>query len=196
MLITVSVLILSIVAHEVAHGIAALWQGDPTAKYAGRLTLNPISHIDPIGSIVVPIICAVSGAGFIFGWAKPVPINPYNFRNARWGEAMVAAAGPLTNILIALVFIGFLKFFTLGPAFAQLALSAIIINTVLAIFNLIPIPPLDGSKILFSILPQEYYKFKTWVEQKGFLISIVVVLVVWHYMSPFINWLLAWLLVL
>lgn len=184
-IITLAILILSIIAHEVAHGIAALWQGDPTAKYAGRLTLNPIPHIDPIGSVVVPLICAVISPGFMFGWAKPVPINPYNFRSQRWGEALVAFAGPLTNIIIALVFTVLIRFGDFGPNFLQFALAAIIINIVLAIFNLIPIPPLDGSKILFSVLPQRYYRFKTWVEEKGFIISLIIVLFAWQFLAPF-----------
>jgi len=188
-IITFCILILSIVAHEVAHGIAALWQGDPTAKYAGRLTLNPISHIDMVGSIIVPLICVLSGAGILFGWAKPVPINPYNFRNQRWGEALVAFAGPFVNIVIALVFVVLLRVGEFGIQFTELAVGVIVINIVLAIFNLIPIPPLDGSKILFSVLPQKWYGFKTWVEQKGFFISIIIVLVAWQFIAPLVMWL-------
>ncbi len=183
-IITLAILIVSIIAHEVAHGIAALWQGDPTAKHAGRLTLNPVPHIDPVGSIMVPLVCAVLSPGFMFGWAKPVPINPYNFRNQRWGEALVAFAGPLINIIIALVFTVLIRSGEFGYAFTQFAISAIVINVVLAFFNLIPIPPLDGSKILFSVLPDRYYRFKTWVEQKGFLISIVIVLLAWQFFAP------------
>lgn len=93
----IAILIMSVVIHEVAHGIAALWQGDVTAKYEGRLTLNPIAHIDPIGSILVPFFCALLPGSLMFGWAKPVPVNPYNFKNKRWGEALVAFAGPLSN---------------------------------------------------------------------------------------------------
>lgn len=183
-IITLAILILSIIAHEVAHGIAALWQGDPTAKHAGRLTLNPIPHIDPIGSIVVPVICAIVSPGFMFGWAKPVPVNPYNFKSQRWGEALVAFTGPLTNIIIALVFTFLIRFTDSSIAFIQFAFTAIIINIVLAIFNLIPIPPLDGSKILFSVLPQRYYRFKTWVEEKGFVISLLIVVFAWQFLSP------------
>ncbi len=181
------VLIVSIIAHEVAHGIAALWQGDPTAKYAGRLSLNPISHIDMMGSIVVPLICVMSGTGVMFGWAKPVPINPYNFRNQRWGELFVAAAGPLINIIIALVFIIFLRSSAfLGVGFVDIAINTIAINVVLAIFNLIPVPPLDGSKILFGLLPQRYYGFKTWLERRGILIGFIVALIAWQFMIPFV----------
>lgn len=184
-IITLAILVVSIIAHEVAHGIAALWQGDPTAKHAGRLTLNPIPHIDPIGSVAVPLLCSIVSPGFMFGWAKPVPINPYNFRSQRWGEALVAFAGPFTNIAIAIVFTVFFRFFDFGLAFTQFAFNAIVINIVLAIFNLIPIPPLDGSKMLFSVLPQRYYRFKTWVEQKGFIISLVIVLFAWQFLAPF-----------
>jgi Zn-dependent protease len=187
-LITLLILILSIVAHEVAHGIAALWQGDPTAKHAGRLTLNPIPHIDPLGSIFLPAILALSGSPIMFGWAKPVPINPYNFRNHKWGEALVAFAGPLTNIIIVAVFTILIRFFAFGPAFMQFAVSVIVINVVLAMFNMIPIPPLDGSKILFSVLPQRYYGFKTWIEQKGFFISLIVVLFAWQFVEPLVMW--------
>jgi Zn-dependent protease len=185
---TLAILIVSIVAHEVAHGVAALWQGDPTAKHAGRLTLNPISHIDMVGSIIVPALCVISQAGFVFGWAKPVPINPYNFRNQRWGEAMVAAAGPLTNMAIVAVFTVLIKVSDLGMGFYELAVTAIVINTVLAVFNLIPVPPLDGSKILFAVLPQKYYRFKTWVEEKGFIISLIIALFAWRFIVPAVFW--------
>jgi Zn-dependent protease len=187
-IITLAILIISIVAHEVAHGVAALWQGDPTAKHAGRLTLNPISHIDMVGSIIVPLLCVISQIGFVFGWAKPVPINPYNFRNQRWGEAMVAAAGPLTNMAIVAVFTVLIKVSDLGTGFYELAVTAIVINTVLAIFNLIPVPPLDGSKILFAVLPQKYYRFKTWVEEKGFIISLIIALFAWRFIVPVVFW--------
>jgi Zn-dependent protease len=187
--IALCILIVSIIAHEVAHGIAALWQGDETAKNAGRLTLNPLAHIDPIGSIVVPLFCMLLSPGFMFGWAKPVPINPYNFRSHKWGEALVSFAGPLTNIIIALVFTVLVRTMAVGPVFLQLAYTAIIINIVLAIFNLIPIPPLDGSKILFSFLPRRWYKVKTYIEQRGFFISIIVVLFAWRLFQPLALWL-------
>ncbi|MEN9604619.1 MAG: hypothetical protein RJB39_304 [Candidatus Parcubacteria bacterium] len=185
--ITLLILIVSIVAHEVAHGIAALAQGDPTAKHAGRLTLNPISHIDPVGSILIPILCAISSPGFMFGWAKPVPINPYNFKNHRWGEAIVSFAGPLVNIIIALVFTALIRFAPISAGFALFSAYVVIINIVLAIFNLIPIPPLDGSKILFALIPQRYHGFKDWMEQKGFLIGLVAVLIVWQFAGPVVS---------
>ena len=178
------ILIVSIIAHEVAHGIAALWQGDPTAKDAGRLTLNPIPHIDPIGSVFLPILFTLSGSPIMFGWAKPVPINPYNFKNQRFGEAFVAAAGPLTNIIIAAVFLAILKTAIIGEFMVNFCAIAVVINVVLALFNLMPIPPLDGSKILFSLIPQRFYGFRRWMEQKGFLVGLVVVLLMWQVISP------------
>lgn len=189
------ILIVSIIAHEVAHGIAALWQGDATAKHAGRLTLNPIPHIDPVGSILLPVLFTLSGSPIMFGWAKPVPINPYNFRNQRFGEAFVAAAGPLTNLLIAGVFLIMLKTATFtDPGFTNFAAVAVIINIILALFNLMPIPPLDGSKILFSLIPQRFYGFRKWMEQKGFIVGLVVVLILWQFISPLVIELLKWLL--
>ncbi len=181
------ILIVSIIAHEVAHGLAALCQGDPTAKNAGRLTLNPIPHIDPIGSILLPALFALGGSPIVFGWAKPVPINPYNFRSHRWGEALVAAAGPLTNIGIILIFSAILHFVPVSLAFGQFAAVVIVINIVLALFNLMPIPPLDGSKILFSFIPQRFHGFKTWMEQKGFVLGLVIILLVWRFFTPLVE---------
>ena len=134
------VLIMSVVVHEVAHGYMASYLGDDTARYQGRLTLNPLEHLDPVGSFIIPLISFTFG-GFIIGWAKPVPYNPYNLRSSRRSEALVAAAGPASNLILALIF-----WLALGPGNFFTA-----INVTLAIFNLIPIPPLDGSKILAAI---------------------------------------------
>jgi Zn-dependent protease len=148
-------LIFSIIIHEVSHGYAAEMLGDPTARLQGRLTLNPIPHIDIMGSILVPAFLVLINAGFLFGWAKPVPYNPYNLRNQKWGEAIVAASGPGVNVLLALVFglVVRFGFDTLSEPFIVLASIVVLINVMLAIFNLIPIPPLDGSKLLKSVLP-------------------------------------------
>ena len=150
------VLILSIVLHEVAHGWAAYKLGDPTAKLQGRLSLNPIVHIDPLMSIIVPGMLFLSGSSFLFGAAKPVPYNPYNLTDQKYGEAKVAAAGPAANILIALIFaiiIRFADILALPAAFIELSFGIITLNIFLAVFNLLPIPPLDGSKILPVFLP-------------------------------------------
>lgn len=150
------VLILSIIAHEVAHGYAANALGDPTARLAGRLTLNPLPHIDLMGSIVLPALLVFSHSPVIFGWAKPVPYNPYNLRNQRWGETLVALAGSATNIAIAAVFsllIRFVPTFAPNEAALSLAVQIAFINLFLGLFNLIPFPPLDGFAALRSALP-------------------------------------------
>jgi Zn-dependent protease len=175
-IITLIILILSIVIHEVSHGYAANWLGDPTARLAGRLSPNPLLHIDPIGSVLVPALLYISNAHFLFGWAKPVPYNPYNLRNQRWGEAFVAAAGPLSNFLIAGIFAILIR---LSPAlnfsadFTEMLGNIVFINILLAIFNAIPIPPLDGSKIIAPFLPFglsiRYREFTLYMENLGFI---------------------------
>lgn len=158
MVFGIIILILSVVIHEVAHGVMANYLGDPTARLQGRLTLNPLKHIDPMGSVILPILLIVSHSPFLFGWAKPVPYNPYNLRRGgRFAEALVAAAGPGTNILLALIFGIIIRILVAGGAPAStitLAFSAVVTNVMLAIFNCIPIPPLDGSKILETFLPR------------------------------------------
>ncbi|KKP56379.1 MAG: Peptidase M50 [Parcubacteria group bacterium GW2011_GWC1_34_10] len=184
------ILIMSVVIHEVSHGYAALALGDPTAKYQGRLTLNPISHLDPIGSFFVPLIGYFAG-GFIVGWAKPVPFNPYNLRNQRWGEALVAVAGPISNIALAILFgltIRFLpEYINISQSFLNLASSVVLINIILAIFNLIPIPPLDGSKILFAFLPYKWQTLRQSFERFGLILVFIFILFIWQIMSHIIG---------
>lgn len=152
---TIIVLIISVIIHEVAHGYAAQALGDPTAKLAGRLTLNPLPHIDLLGSIIVPGLLVLSQAGFLFGWAKPVPYNPFNLKNQRWGEAIVGAAGVATNLLIAVLFavIARMSYASGMSDFAELAIVIVFVNLFLGLFNLIPFPPLDGFTVLRGILP-------------------------------------------
>jgi Zn-dependent protease len=187
---------MSVVIHEVSHGYAALSLGDSTAKYQGRLTLNPFSHLDPVGSILVPLLGYFAG-GFIIGWAKPVPFNPYNLRNQKWGEALVAAAGPLSNISLAIIFGMFLRFAPqygfMNQAFFGLLSFVVMINIVLAIFNLIPIPPLDGSKILGAFLPYKWQGFMQNIEKFGLILVFAFVFLFWGVMSPIINFFFAFL---
>lgn len=156
-IILIVALIYSVVLHEVAHGYAAYLLGDNTARYEGRLTLNPISHLDPFGSVILPLLLTLVSSPFLFGWAKPVPYNPYNFRRGGvWGETIVAAAGPLTNVGIALVFalwFHLASFMSLPQVVADITYLIVHINLMLAVFNMIPVPPLDGSKVLSGIVP-------------------------------------------
>lgn len=179
------ILIMSVVIHEVTHGWMAYKLGDPTAKDYGRLTLNPIAHLDFVGSFIVPLLLWFASAGnFVFGWAKPVPYNPYNLKDQKRDPALVAIAGPVSNFLIALFF--GLVFRLLWPVLltaskAELILqifqAIIVINIVLAIFNLIPIPPLDGSKILFALLPPSAEDFKHTLERYGFAILLAFLII-------------------
>lgn len=187
------IFIFSVIIHEVSHGLAALWQGDPTAKYADRLTLNPVKHIDPVGSVLVPLITYFAG-GFIFGWAKPVPYNPYNLRDQKYGPALVGAAGPLSNILVALVFGFFLRVLLVTgqvsaageSAIGSVFSFAIMINVLLAFFNLIPIPPLDGSKLLFTFLPIRE-ETKMHLEQFGFMFLFLAIYLLSGPISLFLH---------
>lgn len=186
-ILIIVILILSVVIHEVAHGYAALWLGDRTAQYAGRLTLNPIKHLDLFGSIIIPLLLSFSGV--IFGWAKPVPYNPYNLRNRRWGELLVALAGPASNILIAIIFGIVIRLIGFDSDLTFVAALIVQVNLVLAIFNLVPVPPLDGSKILFALLPPKYQHIRTFLERYGMILIIVFILFFWKLLSPVINYL-------
>jgi Zn-dependent protease len=185
----IAILIMSVVIHEVSHGYAASMLGDQTARYEGRLTLNPLKHLDPVGSFLVPVASYLLG-GFIIGWAKPVPYNPYNLRPGRWSEALVAAAGPASNILIVLVF-GLLLRFTAGVegvlvngAFIEITAIIVFLNIVLALFNLMPIPPLDGSKILFALLPRSFGSIRDFFERNGLIIVLFFVFFLWQFIFP------------
>lgn len=157
----VAILIYSVVLHELAHGLTARAMGDHTAEDLGRLTLNPIKHLDLFGSVILPLLSRLT-LGVMFGYAKPVPYNPNNLSDRRYGPAKVALAGPLVNLVLAAVFAGVLRWFggSLAPIASDLLSSAVLINLVLAIFNLMPIPPLDGHWLLITFLPARWYGFK------------------------------------
>lgn len=220
--------IYSVIIHEVSHGVVALWLGDLTAKYADRINLNPMKHIDPFGSILLPLLLFITQSPFLIGWAKPVPYNPYNLRNQQWGPVLVAFAGPLSNFLLAFVaaliakmlpltllgkqdilgrFYGiiggsesFLERFnlfavalsgSLESIFFGLCLMIIFWNVVLGCFNLLPIPPLDGSKLLYAIFP---IKERTilFFEQYGLFILIIVILFFSDFIGAFVGTVLQW----
>lgn len=174
------ILFFSIILHEYSHGYIACRNGDDTAYILGRLTFNPLKHIDLVGSIIVPLFCVMSGLP-LFGWAKPVPVNPYNLNNMRNDMAKVAFAGPASNLILVIISVLILKLVVMFAPNAALLMQvfvyAIMINLLLALFNLMPIPPLDGSKILARFLPiqiaNKYMRF----ERYGMLLVIVLILI-------------------
>ena len=170
----VVVLFFSVIVHEVAHGYVALLNGDPTAKLSGRITLNPVPHIDPIGTLLLPALLVLSGSRVLFGWARPVPVNPLNFRNYTWGEVTVSASGPLSNLALAVCFAFLLRLGLGNVGLVKLAYYGVSINIFLALFNLIPIPPLDGSHLLAAVLPRDLNRVYRHLEPVGFILILIL----------------------
>ena len=181
------IIVPSAIIHEYAHGWVADMLGDPTARHAGRLTINPMAHIDPWGTILMPIMLSLATNGaFMFAYAKPVPYNPYNLKNQKWGPSMVALAGPLANLLLAIAFAIVVR---LMPGMEITSVLAVIVyaNVMLTVFNLVPIPPLDGSKILYAVLPSSAYKVKEFLDKYGFIILLFFVFFLFELISPIIS---------
>lgn len=197
-------ILIAIVFHELSHGFVANKLGDPTAKMMGRLTLNPIAHIDPIGTILMPLMLIIFTNGqFVFGYAKPVPINPMNFKNPKRDMAISAAAGPITNLLLAILSIMILKFIVAPLSFLlpenisssvmtpliMIFRSSVIINVVLATFNMIPIPPLDGGRVLIGFLPYKQAVSFSKIEPFGFIIVMLLIFtgIANYFVIPLVN---------
>lgn len=184
-----AVLIMSVVIHEVSHGLMANHLGDPTAKQLGRLNFNPLRHLDFMGSFMVPLLLYTIRSPFLFGWAKPVPYNPYNLKNQKWGPALVAVAGPVSNFAVAIFFGLAIRFTPQNylPEAVLLASSVIVyINILLGVFNLVPIPPLDGSKILAAVLPYRYERKLVELERWGMFLVIIFILFLFPLIAPII----------
>lgn len=168
------VLLFSTILHEVAHGSMALRLGDSTAKHAGRLTLNPLKHIDFFGTIVLPSLLVLMRSPFVIGWAKPVPVNPYNLRDQKWGMLKVSLAGPLVNFILAVIFGLIIRFVALPETTSMLFSLIVIYNFAWALFNLLPLPPFDGSHILFTFLPPQFDSLKIFLHKYGLFILLAL----------------------
>ncbi|MBI2037774.1 MAG: site-2 protease family protein [Candidatus Magasanikbacteria bacterium] len=182
------VIVPSAIIHEYAHGWVADMLGDPTARHAGRLTVNPMAHIDPWGTILMPIMLSIlTGGRFLFAYAKPVPYNPYNLKNQKWGPVMVALAGPAANLLLAVAFALLIRFLPLPLGLAEILAIIVYANIMLMIFNLVPIPPLDGSKVLYAVLPNSANEIKNFLDRYGFIILLFFVFFLFELIAPLIN---------
>ncbi len=188
-----------ITLHEAAHGYVARFFGDPTAEQAGRISLNPIKHIDPVGTIAVPLFLLLTtkllgGAGLLFGWAKPVPVNWARLRNPKKDILWVALAGPASNLLMGVMWALTLRFqvslgFDLHDFWGRMAIAGVQVNLVLMALNLVPLPPLDGGRIVYSLLPQKYADQYARIEPYGMVILIVLMFtgVLWVILQPFLS---------
>ena len=189
------VLIFSVMVHEVSHGIVAYKLGDDTAKTLGRLNFNPLKHLDPMGSVILPVFLLLMNSPILFGWAKPVPYNPNNLKNPKKGAALIALAGPMSNLALAVIFGVLIQI--LGPFADNLGETVIsllqffnvivFINVLLAVFNLVPIPPLDGSKLIFAMLPPRYYLVQRFLEQYGMFLLIFFIFFGFGIIIPVIS---------
>lgn len=202
LLVILPVLLLSLTIHETAHAVTADWYGDPTARHLGRISLNPAVHVDPVGTVVLPLLGILAG-GFVFGWAKPVPVNPANLRRPRQDFLVIAAAGPASNIVLAigaswlLAAVGLEAAGGWAGAVATFAFAMLQLNLLLAVFNMIPVPPLDGGNVLAGLLPEWLAEpYDRLVRPWGFVILLVLMATGWLYriIGPPMSLLMGWLL--
>jgi Zn-dependent protease len=188
LLILIPVLVVSMMFHELAHGFVAYRLGDSTAKRMGRLSFNPIRHMDPLGTAMFFITYLFGG--FVFGWAKPVPVSPYYFKNRQWGMALVSFAGPVTNFILAIVFIVVLN--AIHPDVSGWVFEVFFrlfqVNVVLGLFNLVPIPPLDGSRVVGAFLPRNAYERWAAMDQYGMILVVVFMVALWRPFQNLLGW--------
>lgn len=187
--IVLAVILISMTLHEVMHGYVAYWLGDDTAKHQGRLTFNPLKHIDPFMTIILPVLLAISGLP-IFGGAKPVPFNPLLVRGGEWGAALVALAGPLTNLVIAFVSFGFWVIIGMPSPVelsGQIFQYLVMVNLGFFVFNMIPIPPLDGSRVIYALAPEFVRRGMEMIERFGIFFVFVIVLLASSILGTFMG---------
>jgi len=180
-------LVLALTLHEFAHALMGLYLGDTTAKDRGRLTLNPLAHIDPIATLALPLLLILVHSPIVFAAAKPVPFNPWAVRGGRWGAALVAVAGPFTNLILAIFFAIWARILPLNDVSATFFGALIVVNVGLFVFNMIPFPPLDGSRLLYAVAPEGLRDVMDRIERSGFVVLMAVMLLGYQFVAPIVG---------
>ena len=180
-------LVMSLTLHELMHALVGSWLGDTTARTQGRISLNPLRHIDPFATLLLPALLILAHSPVIFGAAKPVPFNPWALRYGKWGAALLAAAGPLTNLALACFMALWINFVPLGDLATQFFITAISMNVGFFVFNMIPFPPLDGSRVLYAVAPRGLRDVMDKVERAGLAAIVLFMLVGFRYIAPLMS---------